>query len=476
VEADVENQTAEVLVLGAGPGGYTAAFRAADLGQQVVLVDAGAALGGVCLNVGCIPSKALLHAARVIAETREMSENGVSFGPPEIDLGRLRAWKDAVVGRLTGGLATLARQRKVTTIRGYGRFTSPNELRVELSDGGDVSVGFEHAIIAAGSEAVTLPFIPASDPRVIDSTGALELGEVPGRLLVIGGGIIGLEMATVYHELGAQITVVELLDQLIPGADRDVVAPLAKRVSRQYEHVFLRTRVTAVESRPEGLVVSFEGEKAPATDTFDRILVAVGRRPNGALIDAERAGLNVDPAGFIPVNKQLRTNVPHIFAIGDVVGQPMLAHKAMHEAKVAAEVIAGKNSYFDVRAIPSVAYTDPEVAWAGITENEARAAGVAYGKGVFPWAASGRSLTLGRSEGMTKVLFDEATGRVIGCGIVGPSAGDLISESVLAIEMGADAADIGLTIHPHPTLSETVAMAAEAFEGTITDLYLPRRS
>jgi dihydrolipoyl dehydrogenase len=476
MEADVENQTAEVLVLGAGPGGYTAAFRAADLGQQVVLVDAGATLGGVCLNVGCIPSKALLHAARVIAETREMSENGVSFGPPEIDLGRLRAWKDAVVGRLTGGLATLARQRKVTTIRGYGRFTSPNELRVELSEGGDVSVGFEHAIIAAGSEAVTLPFIPASDPRVIDSTGALELGEMPGRLLVIGGGIIGLEMATVYHELGAQITVVELLDQLIPGADRDVVAPLAKRVSRQYEHVFLRTRVTAVESRPEGLVVSFEGEKAPATDTFDRILVAVGRRPNGALIDAERAGLNVDPAGFIPVNKQLRTNVPHIFAIGDVIGQPMLAHKAMHEAKVAAEVIAGKNSYFDVRAIPSVAYTDPEVAWAGITENEARAAGVAYGKGVFPWAASGRSLTLGRSEGMTKVLFDEATGRVIGCGIVGPSAGDLISEAVLAIEMGADAADIGLTIHPHPTLSETVAMAAEAFEGTITDLYLPRRS
>jgi dihydrolipoamide dehydrogenase len=470
------DQTAEVLVLGAGPGGYTAAFRAADLGQQVVLVDAGATLGGVCLNVGCIPSKALLHAARVIAETREMSENGVSFGPPEIDLGRLRAWKDAVVGRLTGGLATLARQRKVSTIRGYGRFTSPNELRVELSEGGDVSVGFEHAIIAAGSEAVTLPFIPASDPRVIDSTGALELGEVPGRLLVIGGGIIGLEMATVYHELGAQITVVELLDQLIPGADRDVVAPLAKRVSRQYENVFLRTRVTAVESRPEGLVVSFEGAKAPATDTFDRILVAVGRRPNGALIDAERAGLDVDPAGFIPVNKQLRTNVPHIFAIGDVIGQPMLAHKAMHEAKVAAEVIAGKNSYFDVRAIPSVAYTDPEVAWAGVTENEARAAGVAYGKGVFPWAASGRSLTLARSEGMTKVLFDEATGRVIGCGIVGPSAGDLISEAVLAIEMGADAADIGLTIHPHPTLSETVAMAAEAFEGTITDLYLPRRS
>jgi dihydrolipoamide dehydrogenase len=475
VEADVENQTAEVLVLGAGPGGYTAAFRAADLGKKVVLVDSGAALGGVCLNVGCIPSKALLHAAKVIAETKEMSENGVTFGPPSIDLDRLRAWKDGVVGRLTGGLATLARQRKVSVIRGYGRFTSPNQLRVELAEGGEVLVGFEQAIIAAGSEAATLPFIPASDPRVIDSTGALELGEVPRRLLVVGGGIIGLEMATVYHELGARITVVELLDQLIPGVDRDVVAPLAKRVSRQYENVFLRTSVAGVEPRPAGLVVSFDGAKAPATDTFDRILVAVGRRPNGALIDAERAGVGVDPAGFIPVNKQLRTNVPHIFAIGDVVGQPMLAHKAMHEAKVAAEVIAGKNSYFDVRAIPSVAYTDPEVAWAGVTENEARAAGVAYGKGVFPWAASGRSLTLGRSEGMTKVLFDETTGRVIGCGIVGPSAGDLISEAVLAIEMGADAADIGLTIHPHPTLSETVAMAAEAFEGTITDLYLPRR-
>ena len=470
----MENQTAEVLVLGAGPGGYTAAFRAADLGKKVVLVDREPALGGVCLNVGCIPSKALLHAARVIAETREMSENGVSFGPPEIDLGRLRAWKDGVVGRLTGGLATLARQRNVTTIRGYGRFTSPHELVVELAEGGGVSVGFEHAIIAAGSEAITLPFIPASDPRVIDSTGALEVEEVPSRLLVIGGGIIGLEMATVYHELGAQITVVELLDQLIPGADRDVVAPLAKRVARLYENVFLRTRVTGVEARPDGLAVSFDGAKAPATDTFDRILVAVGRRPNGSLIGAERAGVAVDPSGFIPVSKQMRTSVPHIFAIGDVVGQPMLAHKAMHEAKVAAEVIAGKNSFFDARAIPSVAYTDPEVAWAGVTENEAKAAGVAYGKGVFPWAASGRSLTLGRSEGMTKVLFDEASGRIIGCGITGPSAGDLIAEAVLAIEMGADAADIGLTIHPHPTLSETVAMAAEAFEGTITDLYLPR--
>jgi len=471
----VDDQTAEVLVLGAGPGGYTAAFRAADLGKQVVLVDREATLGGVCLNVGCIPSKALLHAARVIAETREMSENGLSFGPPLIDLDRLRAWKDAVVGRLTGGLATLARQRKVTTIRGYGRFTSPHQLEVELAEGGVVSVGFEQAIIAAGSEAVTLPFIPA-DPRVIDSTGALELGGVPERLLVIGCGIIGLEMATVYHELGAKITLVELLDQLIPGVDRDVTAPLAKRIGRQYENVFLKTKVTGVEAGPSGLVVSFDGAKAPATDTFDRILVAVGRRPNGRLIGAERTGITVDPDGFIPVSKQMRTSVPHIFAIGDVVGQPMLAHKAMHEAKVAAEVAAGRNSFFDARAIPSVAYTDPEVAWAGVTENEARAAGVRYGKGVFPWAASGRSLTLGRSEGLTKVLFDEATGRVIGCGIVGPSAGDLIAEAVLAIEMGADAADIALTIHPHPTLSETVGLAAEAFEGTITDLYLPRRS
>jgi dihydrolipoamide dehydrogenase len=468
------DQTAEVLVLGAGPGGYTAAFRAADLGKQVVLVDSGATLGGVCLNVGCIPSKALLHAAKVIADAREMGGNGISFGSPDIDLGRLRAWKDAVVARLTGGLAGLAKQRQVTTIRGYGRFTGPNQLRVELDGGGAATVRFEHAIIAAGSEAVRLPFVP-DDPRIIDSTGALELGQVPPRLLVIGGGIIGLEMATVYHELGARVTVVELLDQLIPGADRDLVAPLAKRVGRLYENVFLKTQVTGVRAGASGLEVSFEGAKAPATGTFDQILVAVGRRPNGTIIDAERAGVHVDPAGFIGVTKQMRTNVPHIYAIGDVVGQPMLAHKAMHEAKVAAEVIAGKNSFFDARAIPSVAYTDPEVAWAGVTENEARAAGVGYGKGVFPWAASGRSLTLGRSEGMTKVLFDEASGRIIGCGIVGPSAGDLISEAVLAIEMGADAADIGLTIHPHPTLSETVAMAAEAFEGTITDLYLPRR-
>jgi dihydrolipoyl dehydrogenase len=466
---------AEVLVLGAGPGGYTAAFRAADLGQTVVLVDSGPTLGGVCLNVGCIPSKALLHAAKVIAETKEMSEHGLVFGAPAVDVDKLRDWKDGVVGRLTGGLAGLARQRKVTTIRGYGRFTSPRRLEVERAEGGIITVDFEQAIVAAGSEPLTLPFIPQSDPRVIDSTGALELGGVPERLLILGGGIIGLEMATVYHELGAKVTIAELMDQLIPGADKDLISPLAKRVTRQYENIYLKTRVTDVQARPEGLLVSFDGPKAPATDTFDRMLVAVGRSPNGNLIGAENAGITVDDHGFIPVDKQLRTNVPHIFAIGDIIGQPMLAHKAMHEGKVAAEVTAGKNSFFDARVIASVAYTDPEVAWAGITENEARAAGVKYGKGVFPWAASGRSLTLGRSEGLTKVLFDEVTGRLIGCGIVGPSAGDLISEAALAIEMGADAADISLTVHPHPTLSETVGLAAEAFEGTITDLYLPRR-
>ncbi len=468
--------TADVLVLGAGPGGYTAAFRAADLGKNVVLVDRGPTLGGVCLNVGCIPSKALLHAAKVIAEAREMGEHGITFGAPAIDVDQLRAWKEGVVGRLTGGLAGLARQRKVTTIRGYGRFTAPHQLQVELAEGGTTTVGFEQAIIAAGSEALTLPFIPQADPRVVDSTGALELGGVPQRLLILGGGIIGLEMATVYHELGAKVTIAEMMDQLIPGADKDLISPLAKRVTRQYENIYLKTKVTNVEARPEGLVASFDGPKAPATDTFDRMLVSVGRSPNGKLIGAENAGITVDGRGFIGVDKQLRTSVPHIFAIGDVVGQPMLAHKAMHEGKVAAEVTAGKNSFFDARVIPSVAYTDPEVAWAGITENEARAAGVTYGKGVFPWAASGRSLTLGRSEGLTKLLFDEATGRVIGCGIVGPNAGDLIAEAALAIEMGADAADVALTIHPHPTLSETVALAAEAFEGTITDLYLPRRA
>ena len=465
----------DVLVLGAGPGGYTAAFRAADLGKSVVLVDRWPALGGVCLNVGCIPSKALLHAAKVIAETREMAEHGLSFGEPSIDLDALRGWKDQVVGRLTGGLAGLARQRKVTTIRGYGRFTSPNQVQVDLADGGTTTVDFEHAIIAAGSEPVRLPFVPHDDPRVLDSTGALELEEVPRRLLVLGGGIIGLEMATVYHQLGAEVTVVELMDQIIPGADKDLVQPLHKRISQAYAGIHLRTKVTAVEARHEGLLVTMEGAKESTTATFDRMLVAVGRRPNGPAIGAEKAGVVVDERGFLPVDKQMRTNVPHIFAIGDVVGQPMLAHKATHEGKVAAEVTAGQNSYFDARVIPSVAYTDPEVAWVGVTENEAKAAGTSYGKGVFPWAASGRALSLGRDEGFTKLLFDETSHRVIGAGVVGPSAGELVAELGVAIELGADAADIGLTIHAHPTLSETVAMAAEAFEGTLTDLYLPKR-
>jgi dihydrolipoamide dehydrogenase len=466
---------AEVLVLGAGPGGYTAAFRAADLGKQVVLVDSRGPLGGVCLNVGCIPSKALLHAAKVIAETKEMSAHGVSFAAPTIDVNALRSWKDGVVSRLTGGLAGLAKQRKVTTMVGTGRFTSMNQVAVTAADGSTKTVSFDQAIIAAGSEPVTLPFVPHDDPRVVDSTGALELDGIPERLLVLGGGIIGLEMATVYHELGSRVSVVELMDQLIPGADADIVKPLTKRITKQYEAIWLKTKVTAVEAGPDGLTVRFEGGTAPETAVFDKVLVAVGRRPNGRAIGAENAGVLVDERGFIKVDKQQRTNLPHIFAIGDVIGQPMLAHKAVHEGKVAAEVTAGHSSYFDATVIPSVAYTDPEVAWVGVTENEAKAAGVKYGKGVFPWMASGRSLSLGRDEGMTKVLFDETTGRLIGCGIVGPNAGDLIAEAALAIEMGADAADIGLTIHPHPTLSETVAMAAEAFEGTITDLYLPKK-
>jgi dihydrolipoamide dehydrogenase len=466
---------AEVLVFGAGPGGYSAAFRAADLGKSVVIVDRGERLGGVCLNIGCIPSKALLHAAKVIAETKEMAAHGLSFADPEIDLDKLRDWKDGVIKRLTNGLAGLAKQRKVEVVRGTGLFTSMNQVEVTADDGSVKTVSFEQAIIAAGSEPMTLPFIPNDDPRVIDSTGALDLADVPQRLLVLGGGIIGLEMATVYSELGAQITVVELMDQLIPGADKDIVAPLTKRITKQYQNIYLKAKVTAVEPADDGLRVRFEGGGAPDTETFDKVLVAVGRRPNGRLIGAENAGVLVDQRGYIQVDKQQRTNVPHIFAIGDVVGQPMLAHKAVHEGKVAAEVAAGKTSFFDAKVIPSVAYTDPEVAWVGVTETEAKAAGAKYGKGVFPWAASGRSLSLGRDEGITKVLFDESTERIIGCGIVGPSAGDLIAEAAIAIEMGADAADIGLTIHPHPTLSETIGMAAEAFEGTITDLYLPKR-
>jgi len=477
--AGLGDYQAEVLVLGAGPGGYTAAFRAADLGKKVVLVERWATLGGVCLNVGCIPSKALLHAAKVIDEVVEVRHFGVTFnggGAPSVDLDQLRGWKDGVVKRLTGGLAGLARQRKVTVVAGSGKFAAPNQLVVEQANGdGTKTVTFEQAIIAAGSEAVTLPFIPHADPRVIDSTGALELAGIPKRLLVIGGGIIGLEMATVYHALGAKVTIVELMDQIIPGADKDIVAPLHKRIETRYEAIHLKTKVTGAAAGPDGVTISFEGPKAPARDNFDRILVAVGRRPSGRLIGAENAGVRVDEHGFIPVDKQMRTSAGHIFAIGDIVGQPMLAHKAAHEGKVAAEVAAGHNSAFDARVIPSVAYTDPEIAWAGLTENEAKAQGLKYGKGLFPWAASGRSLSLGRDEGMTKLLFDEATRRIIGCGIVGPNAGDLIAEAGLAIEMGADAEDIGLTIHPHPTLSETIAMAAEMFTGDITDLMPARR-
>jgi dihydrolipoamide dehydrogenase len=465
---------AEVLVIGAGPGGYSAAFRAADLGKKVILVDKGATLGGVCLNVGCIPSKALLHAAKVIDETREMADHGIAFGAPSLDIDKLRGWKDGIVKKLTGGLSGLARQRKVTVVTGVGTFLSPKSLLAKTADG-DKTISFDQAVIASGSEPITLPFIPHGDPRVIDSTGALELNGLPKRLLVLGGGIIGLEMATVYHSLGVKVTIVELMDQIIPGADKDIVTPLMKRLSKRYENILLKTKVTAVAAEADGLRVTFDGPDGISNDLFDRLLVAVGRRPSGKMVGAEAAGVAVDEGGFIAVDKQMRTNVPHIFAIGDVVGQPMLAHKAVHEAKVAAEVAAGQNSVFDAKVIPSVAYTDPEVAWVGMTEIEAKASGIKYGKGVFPWAASGRSLSLGRDEGVTKILFDEEHERIIGCGIVGPSAGDLIAEAALAMEMGADAADIGLTIHPHPTLSETIGMAAEAFEGTITDLYMPRK-
>ncbi len=463
----------DVVVLGAGPGGYTAAFRAADLGKNVVLVDRRPTLGGVCLNVGCIPSKALLHVAKVIDEASEMSEHGVAFGPPRVDLDALRAWKEGVVKRLTTGLAGLARQRKVTVVCGEGAFTSPHTLAVATADGERV-IRFTSAIIAAGSEPAAPGFIPR-DPRVWDSTGALELQSVPKRLLVLGGGVIGLEMATVYRALGSKITVIEMMDQLMPGADRDIVAPFAKRVEKRYEKILLETKVTAVEARPDGLHVAFEGKGGAGNEVFDAMLVSVGRRPNGAAIGAALAGVEVDERGFIAVDKQMRTNVPHIFAIGDIVGQPMLAHKASHEGKVAAEAASGHKSAFDAKAIPAVAYTDPEVAWVGVTESEAKAKGLAFGKAVFPWAASGRSLSLGRDEGLTKTLWDEQSGRLIGCGIVGPNAGDLIAEAALAIEMGCDAEDVGLTVHPHPTLSETFAMSAEAFAGTLTDLYLPKK-
>lgn len=464
---------AEIAVLGSGPGGYSAAFRAADLGKKTVLIERHPTLGGVCLNVGCIPSKALLHAAKVISDAREASAYGIEFGEPDIDRARLLGWKGKTIARLTGGLKALARQRKVTLVQGTGQFISSNRIAVDTG-AATQEVEFDKAIIAVGSRPIVLSDCP-DDPRVMDSTGALALSEIPRRLLVIGGGIIGLELATVYNELGSKVTVVELLDKLMAGTDPDLVKPLHKRIARQYENIYLDTRVTGIVLSGDGLTVGFSGPEAPPQATFDRVLVAIGRRPNGDQIGAGNAGIEVDERGFIPVDNRQRTNVANISAIGDVTGPPMLAHKAAHEGKVAAEVSAGLNSAFDARVIPSVAYTDPEVAWVGTTEVEAKQQGLNYGKGIFPWAASGRSLSLGRSEGLTKLLFDEQTRRVIGAGIVGPNAGDLIAEVALAIEMDCTAEDIGLTVHPHPTLSETVAFAADMFEGTITDLFVGSR-
>ena len=465
----------DVLVLGAGPGGYTAAFRAADLGKKVVLVERHATLGGVCLNVGCIPSKALLHAASVIEQAASFAERGLRFGEPEIDLEKLREWKNEVVGRLTGGLAGLAKKRRVEVVTGIGTFQGPHQITVE-SESGARSISFDRAIIAAGSRVVEIPGIPYDDPRVMDSTDALEIPDVPERLLVIGGGIIGLEMAMVYGALGSRLTIVELLDGIMPGTDRDLVRPLEKRLEEQLgAEIFVKTRVVAIEPGSDGLEARLEGEQAPASVTADRVLVSVGRRPNSDRIGLDAAGVALDERGFIKVDAQQRTNVPHIFAIGDIVGQPQLAHKATHEGKVAAEVAAGGRSAFDARVIPSVAYTDPEVAWVGLTETEAKARGITYERASFPWAASGRALGLGRSDGTTKILVDPSSGRILGGGMVGPHAGDLVAELALAIEMDAEAADLALTIHPHPTLSETLGFAAEAWEGTLTDLYLPKR-
>jgi dihydrolipoamide dehydrogenase len=466
---------AEVLVLGSGPGGYTAAFRAADLGRQVVMIERHAKIGGVCLNVGCIPSKALLHTAQVINEAASMEEHGVTFSKPEVDIRKIESWKNSIVDGLTGGLKALAKQRKVTIVQGEAQFAGTNTMTVETPDGTQ-TISFDKCIIAAGSRVTKVPVFPNDDPRMMDSTDALDLADVPKSLLVIGGGIIGLEMATVYHALGSKITVVEMQSGLIPGADKDIVKPLLKKVQKEYEAIYLNTRVAAIEPQDDGLKVTLEGKDAPETVVYDKILVAVGRSPNGKLINAGAAGVAVDDSGFINVDAQMVTNVPHIYAIGDIVGQPMLAHKAVHEAKVAAEVISGIKSAFDPMTIPSVAYTDPEIAWMGITEAEAKEQKLDFVKGAFPWAASGRSLSIGRNEGLTKALFDKETGRIIGAGIVGTNAGELIAEAVLALEMGADAEDIGLTIHPHPTLSETLGFAAEMAEGSITDLMPPRKT
>ncbi|MDO5610926.1 MAG: dihydrolipoyl dehydrogenase [Pseudomonadota bacterium] len=471
-QADIECQ---MVVIGAGPGGYTAAFRAADLGLDTVIIERYERLGGVCLNVGCIPSKALLHAAEVVDAAAHAADFGISFAKPKIDIDKLRAYKEKVVGQLTKGLAGMARQRKVRTVRGVAKFVSANELSIEATDGSTQLLRFAHCVIAAGSQAVKLPGFPWDDPRVMDSTDALELAEVPKKLLVVGGGIIGLEMATVYRGLGSEVTVVEFAAQLIPGADPDLVKPLAARLKAQGVNVHLKTKVSEASAQKNGITCTFEGESIPDTKLYDRVLVAVGRSANGGKLDAEKAGVKVGERGLIPVDSQMRTNVPHIFAIGDLVGQPMLAHKATHEGKLAAEVAAGEKKEWVARVIPGVAYTDPEIAWVGVTETEAKEKGLQVGVAKFPWAASGRAIGLSRTEGMTKLIFDEATDRIIGAGIVGVHAGELISELGLAIEMGSEAADIGHTIHPHPTLAESVGMAAEIYEGTITDLYMPKK-
>jgi len=479
-EADEAYKSADekydLVVLGAGPGGYTAAFRAADLGLKVLLVERYPDLGGVCLNVGCIPSKALLHTAAIIQETQDMASHGVSFGKPKIDIDKLRGFKEEVIGKLTGGLAGLAKQRKVDIAHGYASFNSAHTINIK-NDQDDSSriAGFTHAVIATGSKSIRIPGFPYDDPRLMDSTGALALADIPKRLLVIGGGIIGLEMGCVYAGLGSKVTVVELSDGLMPGCDRDLVRPLEKRLKADFENIFTGSKVIGMSALKSGLKVKFEGGKAPESDTFDRVLLAVGRSPNGKAVDAENAGVDVDERGFINADSQQRTNIAHIFAIGDIVGQPMLAHKATHEGKVAAEVAAGKKSYFDAKTIPSVAYTDPEVAWMGLTETAAKKDGIAFEKGSFPWAASGRSLSMGRNEGLTKVLYDPETKQVLGAGMVGPNAGELVAEAVLALEMGADIEDLALTVHPHPTLSETLNFAAEVAEGTVTDIYVPKK-
>ena len=463
----------EVLILGGGPGGYTAAFRAADLGKQVVLVERYPVLGGVCLNVGCIPSKALLHMAQIIHEVDEFSAHGINYGKPDFDIDKIRGWKEGVTKTLNTGLAGLIKQRKITLLQGEGQFLSDHTLQVETPEGSK-TINFEHAIIAAGSQPTKIPGFPHEDPRLWDSTDALNLTEIPKKLLIVGGGIIGLEMATVYHAFGSEISVVELMDQIIPGCDPDLVKPLHRRIKKQYQNIWLETRVNSIAATKAGLKVAFEGKNAPETAVFDNVLVAVGRRPNGNLIAGDKAGINIDNAGFIAVDKHQRTNVPHILAIGDIVGNPMLAHKASHEGKIAAEVIAGMKTGFDALTIPAVAYTDPEVTWMGLTETQAKKEGKSYDKATFPWAASGRSLSLGRNEGLTKILCDKETGRILGAGMVGPNAGELIAEAVLALEMGADVDDISLTVHPHPMLSETFAFAAEMINGTITDLYVKK--